>query len=143
MTDQHSAETASSKAAEFKAKFEALKERATTVALSVQAAVPVTERPLAAQEAFLLTFADLKLVETLLEKGGEALKGVDASVAAEAGEDSLLASLAERIADAMMEEFGVAKQAIMPAILKDLDRQLVLIESVVVRMEASQKVMAA
>ena len=143
MTDQNSPSTNASKSAELTAKFDALKERATKVALSIQAAVPVTERPLVAQEAFLLILADLKLIEKLFETTNETLNGVNATVAAEAGDDSDLASLAQMLVDALMDQFGVSKDAIMPAILKDLERQLELIETVVVRDEASQKVLEA
>ena len=143
MTDQNSTNSNSSKSAELKAKFDALKERATAVALSIQAAIPVTERSLAAQEAFLLTMSDLKELEKLFGTVEETFNGVGATFAAEAGDDSEFASLAQALSDMLMEQFGVSKEAILPAILKDLTRQLELVEILVIRAETSLKDMEA
>ncbi len=75
-------------------------------------------------------------VRTIVE---ETINGVNASLAAEAGDDSDLASLAQAISEVLMEQFGISKDAIMPAILKDLVRQVELVETLVVRVETSAK----
>jgi len=87
--------------------------------------------------------SDLKELEKLFGTVEETFNGVGATFAAEAGDDSEFASLAQALSDMLMEQFGVSKEAILPAILKDLTRQLELVEILVIRAETSLKDMEA
>jgi hypothetical protein len=128
-------------------KFTDLKDRSTAIAHVLQGALPMTGRPLPAQEAFLLTLADLKLLEKLLETAestfnGIALQAVDPDQKPD-GIVGDLVELAEELVEAVMDQFGIDKAAIAPAIIKDVVRQIELLETVVVRAEASAAQMTA
>jgi hypothetical protein len=128
-------------------KFTDLKERATAVAHVLQGALPMTGRPLPAQEAFLLTLSDLKLLEKLLETAESTFNGIALQTADPANKpDGIvgeLVELAEGLVEAIMDQFGIDKDAIAPAIIKDVVRQIELLETVVVRAEASAAQLAA
>lgn len=132
-----------------KSKFDALKERCVEVATSIQAAIPLTDRPQASQEAFFLAFADLKLLEELTDTAVNTFKCInleEASPETIQEPSGLLAALtyfAEGIIDMVVEGYGLSKEFVMPAIIKDLERQINLIETLVVRAEASLAAMDA
>lgn len=126
-------------------RFTDLKARATAIAYALQATIPVTERSAAAQEAFLLTYNDLQLLEKLLETAQNTLNAfaiaeVDPTAPVEGDVDDLVSGLVEvlgELLEALSDQFGVSNEVVLPAVAKDLVRQLDLVETVVVRAEAT------
>jgi hypothetical protein len=132
-----------------KTRFDGLKERATTVALSIQAASPISGKPLDVQEEFLLAFSALQTVERLCEVWENGYNGMNlgsASADQLEGADELTNTLAEivkELVETVAQHLDVSQEAVFPAIFRDLTRQLDTLESVVVSAEASQAIFAA
>lgn len=120
----------------FKTRFESLQERVTAAATTFGESVPVTGRLPEVQEAALLTMSDLKLAHGLFDTVQDTVNGIVCLDATE--EDELgLVEMARQIADALMEQTGVAKEIIRPTIIKDLEQQLTMLETIVARIEAN------
>lgn len=128
-------------AIEMKGQFEGLQARAKEAAYGLQAAIPVSNLSDEAQEAFLLAFSDLKLLEHLLETAQSTLNAItlEESPKAEDNEDDFssgLSDLVTQLLDILCEQFGVSKNLVLPAVTKDMARQLELIETILKRCEA-------
>lgn len=128
---------------ELKAKYDELKERATKVALTIQSAIPVNQLTLEAQQAFLLTLSDLQLFDSLAQRCENTFNAIAFEKASPeeieqaGGLAGTLVALAVQLVDGLMEQFGVAEEAILPAVSADLVRQMDLIETIVARAESS------
>ena len=132
---------------ELKKKHDDLKERAVKAAQAAQSAIPVTGRSQAAQEAFLLTLLD---IEQLGQLGSSAemtfdsinlQKATPEQIQKAGGLVEALSALSGRLIDSLVKQLGVAKEIVMPTLIKDLARQIDLIEMLVVRTETSLKAM--
>lgn len=132
------------KATELKAQLNSLEARAIQVAYNLQATIPVSSLPASAQEAFLLAHSDLKLLEQLLKTAQHtmnalALQGQGAPQFENEDADLLqgLAVLVSELLDTLFDQFGVSKDFVLPAITRDMVRQLELIETILKRCEDS------
>jgi hypothetical protein len=132
-----------------KAQFDDFTARGNKAGETLQAAIPLTGRPLPAQEAFLFALADIKLLQHLMETVQNTFNGINLQAAtpeqlAEGGDFAQsLAELAGEMIEAMVENFGLSKEIIMPTCIKDLARDLALVETIIVRLEASVAIIAA
>lgn len=129
-------------AIEVNAQFEGHQARAKESAYKLQAAIPVSNQSNEAQQAFLLAFSDLKLLEHLLETAQSTVNAIASQDAPKAEDDnrnfsSGLSNLLTKIVDAVVEQFGVSEDLILPALMKDVARQLELIETILKRCEES------
>ncbi|MBU6455507.1 MAG: hypothetical protein KGS72_27290 [Cyanobacteria bacterium REEB67] len=132
-----------------KTRFDGLKERATAVGLALQAASPISGKPLDIQEEYLLAFSALQTVERLCEIWENGYNGMNLGSATPEqldGADDLtsaLVDLVKELVETVAEHLDVSQEAVFPAIFRDLTRQLDTLESVVASAEASQAIFAA
>jgi len=105
------------------ARIDALHPRAAGASRAVAEAVPVRKLSLAAQEAFILALSDTQFVRELVQKIDSRLRELKSS--------------AGMFVVGTGNRFGVAEEVVIPATIKDLQRQLDLIESVINRLEAA------
>ncbi len=129
---------------EISARFEELQVRSKETAYKLQAAIPVSNLSSESQQAFLLAFSDLKLLEHLLETAQSTVNAIALQDAPEVENDddndsfsSGLSNLLSQIVAAVVEQFGVSEDLILPALMKDVARQLELTESILQRCEES------
>lgn len=122
-----------------------LKARVASLAVSVQGALPLQGVTATQQEAFLLTFADLKKLELLLPFTEEVISTLPlAPINKKAkghanGFFGALLELAAEAAEAAREQMGVDGQVFFETMIKDLDRQVELLEGLVDRAEDTFK----
>jgi len=137
--DNTSASTAN--VTELKARYQSLQVRAEKLGESLQSLVPLNERSQAAQESFLLAYADFKALQKAFASAKEGLNGIvilnstKEEIEAEGGLWEDLAEMAKDLLSAAIEELGVTEEAVRASCLKDFLRVLDHIESLVARAE--------
>ncbi len=121
----------------------ALKARAEKLAYSLQSLLPLAGKTSAVQEAFLQTFGQLKLIEQLNATAEQTLGALQVSeLPADTAPDDLFGALVKlcgELIDSVVEEFGVAPEVALSATVKDLSRQLTMLETVITDAESTAK----
>lgn len=133
-------------ATELQARFEALQARGQTLGETLQGLAPLTDASQAQQEAFLLAYSDLKLLQKLFQGAQEAANGINIlhaskeEIEAAGGIVADIAELAKEVLETMIEQLGVGEAAVRAAIVTDFGRTLDLIETVTARAEAQAEI---